>query len=165
MLTFFAPARQVDEAGIDPMHVEQHGSVEGRLGLTQRGQHFTDRQQMLLQLEMPERAEPRQVDQTRTHALDPFAGKPIGRLARAFIAEDLRVLGKHALSHRVQGIAPGPATLGAGEQGIDARLAGLLVLKQTIGHAGIGRHDEDAVVQRSVATVADQDRVEQLGGT
>src|SRR3546814_17785692 len=47
---------------------------------------------------------------------------------------------------------------------IDARFAALLVFEQQVGHPGIGRDDEDAVVKIAARTPRDQDIVEQGGG-
>lgn len=63
-------------------------------------------------------------------------------------AEQLGVLGEHALAHALQRFAPGTFALRIGEALVNAGLAGLLVLQQQIGHAAVGRDDEDALVQR-----------------
>lgn len=62
--------------------------------------------------------------------------------------EQLGVLGEHALAHTLQRFAPGTFALRIGEALVDAGLAGLLVFQQQVGHAAVGRDDEDALVQR-----------------
>src|SRR3546814_10659352 len=47
---------------------------------------------------------------------------------------------------------------------IDAGLAALLVLEQQVGHPGIGRDDEDAVVEVGARASRDQHIVEQGSG-
>ena len=49
-----------------------------------------------------------------------------------------------------------------GEGGVNARLGGLLVFQQQIGHAAIGRNHENTVVQLGALAVADQDIGHQL---
>src|SRR5690606_7444545 len=44
-----------------------------------------------------------------------------------------------------------------GEQGVDARLTGLLVVQQAVGHPGVGRDDEDAPIEGRTFTRPDQD--------
>src|SRR5690606_6236659 len=58
----------------------------------------------------------------------------------------------------------GPGRLAAHEVRIDARLAGLLVLEQQIGHAGVSRNDEDPLIEVVPAAPPDQDVVEQGRG-
>src|SRR3546814_2335620 len=43
--------------------------------------------------------------------------------------------------------------------GVDAGLAGLLVLQQQVGHAAVGRHHEHAVIEVAAGALADDDIV------
>ncbi len=84
----------------------------------------------------------------------------VGGVQLVLGAEQFGVLGQHALAHVLQRLAPGALALGVGEALIDAGFAGFLVFQQQVGHAAVGRDDEDALVQRCAFPAADEDVVE-----
>src|SRR3546814_5530868 len=104
---------------------------------------------------------------TRTDTLLPyttlFRSEAVGFRAAVGAREHLRIARAHRGPHPLYRRAPCPGIV-IGEMPIDARFATLLVFEQQVGHPGIGRDDEDAVVKIAARTPRDQDIVEQGGG-
>ncbi len=115
---------------------------------------------MLGELEVAVDTQPLQAVHALAGIGDARLDELVGRLALEFAGEQLGVLRQHALAHGFQRLAPGPFTAGIGEALVNPGLAGLLVFQQQIGHAAVGRNDEDPLVQLVALSRADKDVVQ-----
>ena len=97
-----------------------------------------------------------EVDQAVAAFLDALQDKIVGSVAIGLGIKDLRVARLHRDSHRRQRFRPCPFIARAGKQAEYAGASGFLVLKQQVGHSGIGRNDKHAVVEFPAVTVSDQ---------
>ena len=161
-LAVVAPARQIHEAGIDAAVAQEKRRDHRRMGLAERRDHLADGHQVLFETELAEGAETAQVDQAAADSLDPLAHEIVRGPAVAGVVEDLGVDRLHVAADGGEGVAPGPFGIGAGEQRVHARLAGLLVLEQLVGDAAIGGDDENPVVEIVTLAAADQDILQQF---
>ena len=164
-LAIVAPAREVNEARANPAPVEQQRGVEGRMRLAQRSQHLPNRQQVLVEPEMARRAQAPKVGQARANAFDPLVNEAVGDPAVVGVGKDALIVRPHLIGDAGQGIGPDRAFPGIGKKGVDPGLAGLLVLQQRVGDAGIGRHHENSIVERRARAIADQHGIQQLSGS
>ena len=154
-----APPGQVHEPRIDAFLLKLQGSVEGTVGLTDTGQHFTSRQQMLLKLELPVGTQTLQINQAAANAFDAVSDELVRLLLEHGVREQLAIDVGQELDQFGEVVAPGPVRLGIGEQGIDTRFSGFLVLQQFVGDTAIGGDHEDALVQVVLGAPAENDVV------
>ena len=78
--------------------------------------------------------------------LETLADELIGFEQCLGIGKELGVDSKHAVAHSVQCLFPAAVLKTAGEQAVYAGLAIFLVLQQLVGHAAVGRDNENALV-------------------
>ena len=106
-------------------------------------------------------AQPGEIVEAGGDRVDPRIDKGIG-FGQAFGArEHVGIAAMHRRAHGFDRMTPAIGAVIGDEAGIDAGLARFLMLQQQVGHAGIGRHDEDAVIEVRALASRDQDIVEQ----
>ncbi len=157
---FLLPAGEVGQARVDAALLERQHRVEGAVGFAEGSEHLAHLHQVFGELEVAVGAKLLQAVHALAGIVDARVDELVGGVQFVLGTEQLGVLGEHALAHTLQRFAPGTFALRIGEALVDAGLAGLLVLQQQVGHAAVGRDDEDALVQRCAFPAADEDIVE-----
>src|SRR5690606_7587807 len=90
-------------------------------------------------------AQPVEVVEACSKRFDPLMNEPVGLFAAAGADEHRSVACAHCVANGVERVPP--SGISSGETCIDARLAALLMLQQQVGHAGVGRDDENPAIQ------------------
>nr|AAM14704.1 unknown [Pseudomonas mendocina] len=157
---FLLPAGEVGQARVDAALLERQHRVEGAVGFAEGSEHLAHLHQVFGELEVAVGAKLLQAVHALAGIVDARVDELVGGVQFVLGTEQLGVLGEHALAHTLQRFAPGTFALRIGEALVDAGLAGLLVLQQQVGHAAVGRDDEDTLVQRCAFPAADEDIVE-----
>ena len=154
------PAGQVDQTGIDTGLLERQHGVEGAVRLAQGGEHLAHLEQVLVQLEVAVGTQFTQVAHAFGGVIDTTADEAVCCMAFIIGREQLGVLFQHGAAYPLQRVQPGVLALRIGEAGVHARLAALLVFQQQVGHAAIGGHHEDAVVQLAATALTGKDGIQ-----
>ena len=127
------------------------------MGLTNARQHFTNRQQMLFQLELTVRTQALQINQATANTLDTISNELIRLLFEHGIFKQFAVDVRNKFDQLGEIVVPRPVRFCIGEQCINARLAGFLVLQQFVGYTAVGRHHENTLVEIVFATIRNDD--------
>ena len=105
------------------------------MGFAKTRQQLARQHHVLAQAEMPVGTEPLQVDQAVAYPVDPVAHEIIRIAQIGGMVEDRTVRLAHTVGNLRQRVHPAVIVLVIGEAGIDACVAGLLVLEQQVGNA------------------------------
>jgi len=156
------PAGQVDHLGVDAAVLERQHRIEGAVRFAERGEHLADLHQVFVELEVAVGAQALQATHALAGVVQARVDELVGRAQLELAGEQFGVLAEHARAHGFQCVEPGAFVTGIGEALIDAGLAGLLVFQQQVGHAAVGRDDEDALIECIAFATADKDVVQQF---
>ena len=156
------PAGEVDHLGVDAAVLERQHRIEGAVRFAQRGEHFANLHQMLVELEVAIGTEALQAAHAFAGIVDARIDELVGGAQLEVAGEQLGIPADHALADGFQRFQPGTLVAGVGEALIDARFAGLFVLQQQIGHAAVGRDHEDTLIKRVAFALAKENVVQQF---
>ena len=155
------PAGEIHEHRVHTVLAQDQRRVEGAVRLADRAQQLARGGQVAFAVEVAETAQLHQVLQTAADAVHAL----IHEIIRRSLVEPQLFKGTVEFDQPGAGgfefLLPRLVVAG-GEGGVNARLGGLLVFQQQIGHAAIGRNHENTVVQLGALAVADQDIGHQL---